>query len=237
MMHCWLIAKIEVDDIPYVALRGINWRNEYKDEGRFANIGGGAPWVHVPSVKFPYRKESPAPRLLQALDRAVPLIRQDWPALGAGKIVHADQSIRKAEVEADAQGRAEDVTRIAIDLGKRRRLPKVLIRPGRKLPWPRQATPWVKVDDIKQILNPRQAGVAREMTTETGSLFVVRRGRQIPMETGHGIRQVDTRDLLLQASVVETLTDVFGLSFPKEHSPSLHSALRVRPSALAKPGA
>jgi hypothetical protein len=151
IMHCWLMAKIEVGGETFVALRGVNWRGEY-DASR-PHAPANTPWWHVPSSKFAFNPNGSVPSIEETKGKVIPIIHQEWPVLEHGTIVAVEKETTGAWGGFTQDGKPEAVTRIAFDLGVASRLPEIILRPGEKLPWPRHPVAWINADSITKLPN------------------------------------------------------------------------------------
>lgn len=220
VMHCWLMAKVEICGKTYVSLRGVNWQGEF-DKSR-PYMAQGAPWWHVPTCKFNYDATGKIPDALETLNTLKPILDQEWPGIAGGRIYAVDQEITGEMGKYDHNGNIEPVTRIAIDLGKQDSLPLVMLRPTETLSYPRHPVVWMDADDIKTF----------DIENETHD-YIVEGNHNVTVETKENPKQVIATNLRFQASVgdmfVKSFGDIFAqCSYDKNTRPAA-SLISVNP--------
>ena len=187
VMHCWLAAKVEVGGETYICLRGINWRGEYDPSV--------APRWHVPTSKFTFDVDREPPSKDEVVKTIMPIVMQEWPALGKAELVGAVQDLSgnwggnwvSGGITND--GKIEAVTSLAFNFGIQSELPSVVLKPTAKLPWPRQPVTWIKANDV------------RCYPAGKGSICIVHGAHRVTMETPEKAQDMIASDLELQSSV------------------------------------
>ncbi len=212
-MHCWLLARARVGGEDYLSLRLVNARKEFDKARSHAPIG--RPFWHTPSVKFDFDPADGTPSAMEVAESAKGQIAKEWPALAHARIVGASQN-RGRFGERDIKGVTEKATLIGLDLGRfeaEEMLPRVLLRPGQKLPFIRQPLRW-KSSRIIHAVDMPDSRTLPVLATERGAEgYIVTGENRMRIKTDEGIRNRSFPDSPLQGTVAGAFTRLLGVRF------------------------